>query len=176
MPKNVRWTIYTAIIIAFIIAGFWLTHTYPPERYTHHEAPGALADSVPDAPSEQTAPPQTDSADSPPEDGEPEPEQGEPPEDQPRWVITITGEITQVHVLDAGEREEFIGLRVNFDDKETTGEAPTIASPVLAVAHRNKVEDELGRTPEEGDRVTLDSIGIDRGLQSLAIRNIEFSH
>ncbi len=33
LSKKMRWAIYTAIIVAFIIAGFYLTATERPDRY-----------------------------------------------------------------------------------------------------------------------------------------------
>jgi len=33
LSKKMRWAIYTALIVAFIIAGFYLTATERPDRY-----------------------------------------------------------------------------------------------------------------------------------------------
>ena len=33
LPKGLRWTIYSAVILAFMAWGFWLTHTQRPDTY-----------------------------------------------------------------------------------------------------------------------------------------------
>ncbi len=173
MDKSTRWTIYTAIIVAFVASGLWLTYTQSPDQYTHQEAPDPSV-----LPSDDDDGEFSDDGLSPEPTAEFE-ERGDAAkaddEAEALWLISITGVVHQVNVLDAGEEDEFVALQLSYDDSVSEGGAPNIASPVVAVGRRHLVESQLGRMPRKEDLVTIESDGIDREMQSLAIKTIELA-
>lgn len=156
-----RWTIYTAIIIAVIGVGYWLTFTQRPDTYTPRDAPdpSIFGDDEPAAPDDDQGDGGDDAGD-----------------EKERWTVQITGVVEGLNELDGAEDEQYLGIQLSYEDEglEATGEPPAITSPVLMIGSKELVNDRLGRSPEFGEWITVHSSGTEEELRSLAIRNIEF--
>lgn len=164
MSKNIRWSLYTAIIVGVMGFGYYLTFTQRPDSYMPQDLPAHMDENV-DGDREGR---RQDEADKKLRDSI----------DEESWTIEFDVVVDEVRLLQSDQdSHQYLALTIehDFDAATTTEPAPTLDSPIRAIAPESMLDMTLDRRPEPGDRLTMTSQGTDDNPSYLTIQDLRFT-